>query len=931
MKLNVYLLSLLAALLGAIPASAQRVTGSWTQYGVSRPEYVTAFAETPSTIYYLSGNRLHAMDRQTRKAHLYGVGDVMDQAFIHQIKYNPEGGYLAASSLDGMMYAVFDDGTVRSLPQLHNVTTTLSRDVNDFDFHGKNLVVATGFGVGILDPATGAVLDYGVYEGANVSGDVSGGPASICVVDDKAYMVFNDKKYTVTEQIKTIPNGRIYSASLTSPIRQASALAPVKNQAGSVISFYACRLTPIKGKGMIADSWYNNGNNGAVLKVVTPEADGTATVTDAGFSTGTSWRSGDKTYSAMRAGKTDTGVAIYDFTSGSPVKVADLPSNYTAFRTTYPISAWPSTGITFTYKLRSPLSISPWGSELWVADMKGIAAYPASNVAGGLSIQPFAPSLDAPYTAVANAGVLRPSQDGKRLYVGLRSTDRDFPYNSARSYNPEVLLNDVLSAFYNARAADVDGGITYCSPGYFAQINEDGSVSDRTVYDAMQYDGTKPAVPVTPFTQFVWAAGANLIVGAQDIAENPKNPGEIWIPSTLEGLYRIMPDGTQQIFSVGKGNLKTMSFRGASLMGAAFDTDGNLWLASSNAHNSSGAYKPGAAANYSDDVPAISMLPASAVNGDYAAITQSSWVFPKDFPKGVYSKSQILAWGDAGIAVTRNNPAGTFVFLFPDRNRTHMAVYRHVPGTESTDGDAFSLVTKISDGKRTIDLLEVVHSIYADNEGRLWVTDGDQLFTTGDLSALPAGTDVTMPVVFRRLGGSSDPSVGSVITGNAVTSISQAKDGTMWFSTDGNGIIHTDRDATKVLEKFDSSNSPLPSSKVASVHEGPDGRIYVGTLEGIYAYDPSKTPAAATLDNVAVIPSAAAPGYTGHFTVTGLTDSTPVKITDSDGNLLYSTTPAGGTLVWDGLDTFGARIGSGTYFVLAGNSSDPVARFIVLD
>jgi hypothetical protein len=69
------------------------------------------------------------------------------------------------------------------------------------------------------------------------------------------------------------------------------------------------------------------------------------------------------------------------------------------------------------------------------------------------------------------------------------------------------------------------------------------------------------------------------------------------------------------------------------------------------------------------------------------------------------------------------------------------------------------------------------------------------------------------------------------------------------------------------------------------------------------------------LADVYVYPNPVRPGFSGTVKISGLTDKAIVKITDIEGNLVYETTTAGGTIEWD-TTAFGKyKVASGVYMI----------------
>ncbi len=125
-------------------------------------------------------------------------------------------------------------------------------------------------------------------------------------------------------------------------------------------------------------------------------------------------------------------------------------------------------------------------------------------------------------------------------------------------------------------------------------------------------------------------------------------------------------------------------------------------------------------------------------------------------------------------------------------------------------------------------------------------------------------------------------------------------------------------DGTEILHHFTSSNSYLPSDIVYSIaFNTGNNSVYIGTENGLAEYSNDAMSSEADLSNVYAYPNPVRPDYTGYITIKGLMENSMVKITDSTGNIVYSTTSNGGMVTWDGCNMNGKRVDTGIYFVLA--------------
>jgi flagellar hook assembly protein FlgD len=97
------------------------------------------------------------------------------------------------------------------------------------------------------------------------------------------------------------------------------------------------------------------------------------------------------------------------------------------------------------------------------------------------------------------------------------------------------------------------------------------------------------------------------------------------------------------------------------------------------------------------------------------------------------------------------------------------------------------------------------------------------------------------------------------------------------------------------------------------------GELYIGTDQGISSYRTDATLGAKRFDGAYAFPNPVRPEYNGMITVTGLVANAEVRITDVEGNVVFSDRANGGTITWDGRTYQGVRAASGVYLVFASN------------
>ena len=137
-----------------------------------------------------------------------------------------------------------------------------------------------------------------------------------------------------------------------------------------------------------------------------------------------------------------------------------------------------------------------------------------------------------------------------------------------------------------------------------------------------------------------------------------------------------------------------------------------------------------------------------------------------------------------------------------------------------------------------------------------------------------------------------------------------------WVATDGAGVFLFAEDGKRTLQHFTKDNSPLPTNSIRSLaYEPQSGKIYMGTPNGLVAFQGNAYAPSENLKEVEVYPNPIRPNYTGLLTVRGLQSDCVVKITDIVGNAVFETTTTGGSIQWDLRSFSGERVRSGVYLI----------------
>lgn len=175
----------LAALLPFI-ASGQSV-GSWMQYPLFNGRPTTVIA-TPSQVYYLSLGILYGYNPTSEESYEYI--EIINGKSVSFAEYNAAGKFIVLGYSDGNIDLLYDNDKVVNLSDIRDASMRGDKIINDVDFNGNKMAVATSFGVVLFDIDKKSVIKSGIYD-KNIS--------SIAVTDN--YLVINDGEATYAASI----------------------------------------------------------------------------------------------------------------------------------------------------------------------------------------------------------------------------------------------------------------------------------------------------------------------------------------------------------------------------------------------------------------------------------------------------------------------------------------------------------------------------------------------------------------------------------------------------------------------------------------------------------------------------------------------------------------------------------------------------------
>lgn len=437
-----------------------------------------------------------------------------------------------------------------------------------------------------------------------------------------------------------------------------------------------------------------------------------------------------------------------------------------------------------------------------------------------------------------------------------------------------------ISTYYMPNSISISNApwwMVYSKPLHKLYLNsttDNGILGINGVYQMNTYDGSTwiNANPTGCSGQGWYSA--NLAPG--------DSTDTYYISGRLEGVYKITNNKV-----VAKWTTSNAPFI-ARKPALAFDSKGNLWAVHTSAQ----------AANTTP----VKVLPKEKLNLPQSSYTTADWITFNVDNVAEYNtfKGSVMAISKMSDIKAVNNGDYGFSVVFWENNSdvTDGVVKRQKSYRSFTrkDGSVFTWTN--------------IFAMTADNKDNMCLGAIEGLIFLDASKVFDDNFTVYQP---KELNGITVYCV-------AIDSLNRK-----WVGTNGSGIFLLSEDCSTVLNHFTTDNSPLLTNVIYNLCCNTDNNsVFIVTPIGVQQYFSDYTPAAENYNNVFAFPNPVRPNFTGLITISGLMDNSTVIIKDSKGNVVKQLTSTGGLATWDGCDSTGERLPTGSYQVYASQNASVI-------
>ena len=192
---------ILTALL-QVSITALSGVGTWERYSAFTGS-ITRLIDTPSKVYYMSGNYLYDYDKDNDVTTAYSSSTGLSDNKVTMIRYNEADKYLFIAYDTGNIDILYDNGKIVNIPDIADAIINGDKTINNVHFENGKLYVALSFGVVIIDGKKFYVTDSAVYN-QNVTAVFPINNALMVVAANNMYAIEEGKSIRSLDQFRKL-------------------------------------------------------------------------------------------------------------------------------------------------------------------------------------------------------------------------------------------------------------------------------------------------------------------------------------------------------------------------------------------------------------------------------------------------------------------------------------------------------------------------------------------------------------------------------------------------------------------------------------------------------------------------------------------------------------------------------------------------------
>lgn len=139
-----------------------------------------------------------------------------------------------------------------------------------------------------------------------------------------------------------------------------------------------------------------------------------------------------------------------------------------------------------------------------------------------------------------------------------------------------------------------------------------------------------------------------------------------------------------------------------------------------------------------------------------------------------------------------------------------------------------------------------------------------------------------------------------------------------WIGSTNQGLWLLNEDGSTIIERFTKENSPLISDNIIDITVNDrTGEVFVSTDLGLVSFIETSIRPTTKMNELKVFPNPFLYERHDEIIIEDLTDQTHIKVMGADGSVFHELESRGGRISWSGFDSYGNKLASGVYFLVA--------------
>lgn len=366
---------------------------------------------------------------------------------------------------------------------------------------------------------------------------------------------------------------------------------------------------------------------------------------------------------------------------------------------------------------------------------------------------------------------------------------------------------------------------------------------------------------------------------------DPLDNKHFYVTSYGMGLYEFVNDELYEHYTFENSTISTIYPNGdptqkyhyMRMDGGLIDSEGNLWVTSSQVDNGLNVMNP--------QKQWTAIIYGTVLN----LPTLGTMLIPS-------SMNERYKW----ILSHRSTPG----IVFYDDNNTPY---------DNSD-DFASMISSFKDqDNNTLSPVEY-YSMAVDKDGAVWVGTDIGPLVFPDAEASFNSNQCTRIKIPRNDGTNL---ADFLLENEKINAIAVDGANRKWIGTESSGLYLMSENGQETIEHFTTQNSPLLSNQILSLAiNSTTGEVFIGTGSGLLSYQSDAAEGNENIAKVSAYPNPVREDFNGVVTITGLVDGSIVKITDISGNLVCETRSNGSLATWDCKNKWGHKVSTGIYLAL---------------